>query len=69
MRPPLAAVLFAAGFIEPGLTELKPGCTACQKSPHRTFLTALSAEHFESVQNAVTESLDISRLSTAVYPI
>ena len=30
---------------------------ACQKSPYRTFLTALSAGHFESVQNAVTESL------------
>jgi len=42
---------------------------ACQKSPVRTFLTALSAEHFESVQNAITESLDVSRLSTAVYPI
>jgi len=47
----------------------KPDAAACQKSPYRTFLTALSAEHFESIQNAVTESLDISRLSTAVYPI
>jgi len=43
--------------------------SACQKSPHRTFLSALSAEHFERFQNAVTESLDVSRLSTAVYPI
>jgi len=31
--------------------------SACQKSPHRTFLTALSAGHIESVQNAVAESL------------
>ena len=43
--------------------------SACQKSPYRTFLPALSAEHSERVQNAVAESLDISRLSTAVYPI
>ena len=43
--------------------------SACQRSPVRTFLTALSAEHFESVQNAITESLDITMLSTAVYPI
>jgi len=42
---------------------------ACQNSPVRTLLTALSAEHFESIQNAVTESLETSRLSTAVYPI
>jgi len=34
-----------------------------------TFLTALSAEHFESIQNAIIESLDVSRLSTAVYLI
>ena len=47
----------------------REGAPACQKSPFRTFLTALSAEHFESVQNAVAESLDISSLSTAVYPI
>ena len=40
-----------------------------KKVPARTFLTALSAAHFEGVQNAVAESLDISRLSTAVYPI
>jgi len=40
-----------------------------KKSPYKTFFTALSAEHFESVQNAFTESLDKPRLSTAVYPI
>jgi hypothetical protein len=35
----------------------------------RAFLTALSAEHFESVQNAITGSLDVSSLSAAAYPI
>ena len=45
------------------------GLSACQKSPVRTFLPTLSAEHFERVQNVVTESLEVSRLSTAVYPI
>jgi len=52
-----------------GSTSARGAALACQKSPHRTFLTALSAKHFERFQNAVTESLDIPRLSTAVYPI
>jgi hypothetical protein len=32
-------------------------------------LTALSAEHFEEIQNAITEKLDKSSFSTAVYLI
>jgi hypothetical protein len=35
----------------------------------RDFLTALSAEHFELLQNAITEKLDKSSFSTAVYLI
>ncbi len=33
------------------------------------FFDKLTTEHFERVQNAVAESLDISRLPTALYPI
>jgi hypothetical protein len=40
---------------------------ACQKVCD--FLTALSAEHFEEIQNAITEKLDKSSFSTAVYLI
>jgi hypothetical protein len=40
---------------------------ACQKVVD--FLTALSAEHFEFLQNAITEKLDKSSFSTAVYLI
>ena len=39
------------------------------KKSLQDFFDKLETEHFERVQNAVTESLDISRLSTAVYPI
>ena len=41
----------------PRFWNRKRGISACQKNPYRTFLTALSAEHFESFQNAVAESL------------
>ena len=34
-----------------------------------TFLTALSAEHFERVQNAISKNLDIARFLAAVYLI
>ena len=33
------------------------------------FFDRVSAEHFESVQNAITGSLDVSSLSAAAYPI
>ena len=40
-----------------------------KKVPCGTFLTALSAEHFERVQNAISKSLAIARLLAAVYLI
>ena len=43
--------------------------SSLSKKSLQDFFDKLSAEHFERVQNAVTESLEISRLPTAVYPI
>ena len=39
------------------------------KKSARDFLTALFAEHFEFVQNAISENLAIARFSAAVYLI
>jgi hypothetical protein len=38
-------------------------------SKSRVLFDKLSAEHFEEIQNAITEKLDKSSFSTAVYLI
>ncbi|MBP3623745.1 MAG: hypothetical protein J6J19_06725, partial [Oscillospiraceae bacterium] len=44
------------------------GCSACQKSPCWTFLTASTAEHFDYIKMLLrSKSLDVQGFSAAGY--
>ena len=49
--------------------RLRRALQLVKKVPYGAFLTALSAEHFERVQNAISKNLAIARFLAAVYLI